>query len=160
MMGTSHRLVNFTMVGAATCSLPAALCAMLGSAFPDSSEWLLWGRARNRHHRRLTHWFVPWLALALLCLHRGGGRAPDLAGLAAGAGQDLWACAGFWCVGCLLHILLDACCGKVPFLVPWRRTFGVHLFRMSPRAGEFSHSEMAVTFFLSATALGAWAARL
>jgi len=157
--GHGHRIVNFTLVGAVTCSLPAALCALLGAAFPDSSEWLLWGRNRNRWHRRLTHWFVPWLALSLLCLDRAGWRTPTLAGLAEGSAGDLWACAGFWLLGGLLHIALDACCGKVPLLLPWRRTFGAHLFRTSPRPGELSPGEMAVTFFLSATALGAWAAR-
>ena len=157
--GHGHRIVNFTLVGAVTCSLPAALCALLGAAFPDSSEWLLWGRNRNRWHRRLTHWFVPWLALSLLCLSRAGWRTPTLAGLTEGESGDLWACAGFWLAGGLLHIAMDACCGKVPFLLPWRRTFGAHLFRTSPRPGELSPGEMAVTFFLSATALGAWAAR-
>ena len=82
--GHGHRIVNFTLVEAITCSLPAALCALLGAAFPDSSEWLLWGRNRNRWHRRLTHWFVPWLALSLLCLARAGWRTPTLAGLTEG----------------------------------------------------------------------------
>ena len=159
MTGRGHRVVTFMLVGAATRSPLAAACAMLGSVFPDTLERPLFGRARNRWHRKLTHWFVPWVAMALFCFHRAGGLLPCAALLDGSGAAALWSCASLWLTGCALHIAEDACCGKTPFLLPWRRDFGVHLFRMSSRAGRMSAGERYFVIAVSLSCLAVWLAR-
>ena len=183
MTGRGHRIVTFMATGALTGSPLAATLGFLGSTLPDSLEYALFGRARNRFHRKLTHWFVPWLALVLFCLYRAGwgldgtggilrygelsvslprvvaGAAPDVLALASGDGRAVWACAAFWALGPVLHILEDACCGKVPFLNPMRRGMGIHLFRMSSRMGEMSVGEKLFALVVSLFCLAAWFGR-
>ena len=79
-----------------------------------------------------------------MCFKRAGWIVPRLAALVDGreAHRDVWACAGFWFVGCLLHILEDAWCGTVPFLRPWKRDIGMHVFHMSNKIGVMSRGEI------------------
>ena len=156
MTGRGHRIVTCMVVGGATGSPLAAAFSLFGATLPDSLERPIWGRNRNRYHRRLTHWFVPWLALALFCFRRAGWGLPVAAALLDGGEGVLWSCAAFWLMGCVLHILEDACCGTVPFLFPMRRTFGVHLFRMSSRIGEMSGGEVAFTLVAVLLSLAGW----
>ncbi len=64
MTGKGHRLSTFAFVLGATGSPVAAVFSFMGSTFPDSSEYMFFGKRRNRYHRRYTHWFIPWLGLA------------------------------------------------------------------------------------------------
>lgn len=143
MTGKGHRISTFAFVAGATASPVAAVFSLLGSTFPDSSEYLIFGKKRNRYHRRYTHWFIPWLVMAVTCFSRSGWIVPRLSALIDGreAHRDVWACAGFWLMGCVLHILEDAWCGTVPFLRPWKRDIGLHVFKMSPKIGEMSYGE-------------------
>ncbi len=184
MTGRGHRIVTFMAIGGMTGSPLAASLGFLSAALPDSLEYTLFGRARNRLHRKLTHWFVPWLALALTCLYHAGwglswtggtlrqgametlswpraiqGALPSVAALASGDGRAIWACAAFWLLGPVLHILEDACCGKVPLFLPWKRGFGAHLFRMSSKVGVMSAGERVFTFLVCLLCLAAWFAR-
>ncbi|MBQ7593577.1 MAG: metal-dependent hydrolase [Synergistaceae bacterium] len=143
MTGKGHRISTFAFVIGATGSPLAAVMSFLGSTFPDSSEYTFFGKRRNRYHRRYTHWFIPWLALAYACFERSGWIVPRISALVDGRGahRDVWACAGFWFMGCVLHILEDAFCGTVPFLRPWKRDVGIHVFHMSKKIGEMSWGE-------------------
>lgn len=144
MTGKGHRLSTFAIVLGATASPLAATFSFMGSTFPDSSEYMFFGKRRNRYHRRYTHWFIPWLALAYVCFSRAGWIVPRLSMLVDGrnAHHDVWACAGFWFMGCVLHILEDAWCGTVPFLRPWKRDIGMHVFHMSKKIGQMSSGEI------------------
>ncbi|MBQ7215428.1 MAG: hypothetical protein IJS39_05535 [Synergistaceae bacterium] len=144
MTGKGHRISTTVIVLGTTGSVLAALMSYMGSTFPDSSEYMFFGKRRNRYHRRYTHWFIPWGLLAYVCFKRAGWIVPRLAALVNGqeAHRDVWACAGFWFAGCLLHILEDAWCGTVPFLRPWKREIGLHVFRMSKKIGEMSRGEI------------------
>ncbi len=144
MTGKGHRLSTFAFVLGATGSPLAATFSFLGSTFPDSSEYVFFGKRRNRYHRRYTHWFIPWLLMALVCFQRSGWIVPRLSVLVDGtnAHLDVWSCAGFWLMGCVLHILEDAWCGTVPFLIPWKRSVGMHVFHMSKKIGEMSRGEI------------------
>ncbi|MCR4818130.1 MAG: metal-dependent hydrolase [Fretibacterium sp.] len=159
MTGHGHRAVTFMVVGSTTGSPLAAAFSLMGAVLPDSLERVvLWGD-RSRYHRRLTHWFIPWLVLTLFCFHHANWSVPSAAALVSGREGTLWGCASFWLMGCLLHILEDACCGTVPLLNPWRASFGIHLFRMAPKAGEMSAGEMAFTLVVVLFSLAAWAKR-
>ena len=143
MTGKGHRLSTTAIVLGATGSPLAAIFSFFGSTFPDSSEYILFGKRRNRWHRRWTHWFIPWALMSYACFKRAGWIVPRLSALIDGrnAHYDVWACAGFWLMGCLLHILEDAWCGTVPFLRPWKRDVGIHVFHMSKKIGEMSRGE-------------------
>ncbi len=143
MTGKGHRLSTFSLVLGATGSPLAATLSFFGSTFPDSSEYVIFGKKRNRYHRRYTHWFLLWLVPACVCFSRAGWIIPRLSALVDGhnAHYDVWACAGFWFMGCVLHILEDAWCGTVPFLRPWKRDVGIHVFHMSKKIGEMSIGE-------------------
>ena len=144
MTGKGHRLSTSAIVFGTTGSILATAMSFFGSTFPDSSEYVFFGKRRNRYHRRYTHWFLPWALLAYVCFKRSGWIVPNLANLIDGheAHRDVWACAGFWFVGCLLHILEDAWCGTVPFLRPWKRDIGIHVFHMSNKIGVMSIGEI------------------
>ena len=144
MTGKGHRLSTTAFVLGTTGSILAATMSLFGSTFPDSSEYIIFGKKRNRYHRRYTHWFIPWGILAYVCFKRSGWIVPNLSVIIDGrnAHNDVWACAGFWFTGCLLHILEDAWCGTVPFLRPWKRDVGIHVFHMSKKIGEMSQGEI------------------
>ena len=67
--------------------------------------------------------------------------------------------AGFWFLGGLTHVLCDACCGKVPLLIPWKKTFGRKFFEMSGARGEMSRGEAIFTGFIVLSCLCAWLKR-
>lgn len=148
MTGKGHRLSTLALVLGTTASPLAAVMSFMGSTFPDSSEHMFFGKRRNRYHRRYTHWWVIWAFLAYVCFLRSGWIVPRISALVDGtnAHRDVWACAGFWFMGCLLHILEDAFCGTVPFLLPWKRTFGFHVFHMSKKYGQLSAGEINFIF--------------
>ena len=148
MTGKGHRMSTFAFVLGTTSSPLAALFSFMGSTFPDSSEYMFFGKRRNRYHRRYTHWFVIWLALSYVCFYRSGWIVPRLSMLVDGrnAHYDVWSCAGFWFMGCLLHVLEDAFCGTVPLFRPWKRDVGMHIFHMSKKIGEMSTGEINFVF--------------
>ncbi|MBQ6773024.1 MAG: hypothetical protein IJP48_03070 [Synergistaceae bacterium] len=159
MTGKGHRITTFSFVLGATGSPLAALMSFLGSTFPDSSEYTFFGKRRNRYHRRYTHWFIPWLVIACVCFSRSGWIVPRLSALIDGfnAHLDVWSCAGFWFMGCVLHILEDAFCGTVPFLLPNKRSVGMHVFHMSKQIGQMSRGEInfvLLTVLISLIAFG------
>lgn len=161
MTGKGHRITTFAFVAGTTGSLFAAGMSFLGSTFPDSVEYTLFGKRRNRYHRRYTHWFIPWLALSLTCFYRSGWIIPRLASLIHGNGadKDVWACAAFWFLGCVLHIIEDSWCGTVPFLFPWKRSFGMHVFKMSSQFGQLSAGERGFIFCVVLLSLIIWVSR-
>ncbi|NLL37681.1 MAG: hypothetical protein GX256_09210, partial [Fretibacterium sp.] len=141
----------------------AALFAALGSVFPDTVEYLIWGSNRARHHRRSSHWFVPWALAFGLAFYLGAeGRIPSLANLLSLPPSRFaaWGCVACWLLGPLLHILTDACCGKIPLLIPWKKTFGIRAFSMSSKRGVMSRGEFVFTAFVALSSLAAWALRV
>jgi len=60
-------------------------------------------------------------------------------------------------MGCVLHILEDAFCGTVPFLLPNKRSVGLHVFHMSKQIGQMSLGEInfvLLTVLISLIAFG------
>lgn len=138
----------------------AAIIAALGSVFPDTVEYLLWGGGRNKHHRKTSHWFIPYLAAFGVCFFVwGNGELPSLNDVLHRRPQALWGCVSFWFLGGLAHILCDAFCGKVPLFNPRKKKFGIKVFEMSKTRGEMSSGEMVFTGFLALSCLWAWLQR-
>ena len=173
MTGKGHRIVTFMAVGGVTGSPLAAALSSISSTLPDSLEYLLFGSARNRCHRGITHWFIPWLGMAAFCFYSAmlppesedgvegflNGIVPRAADIAAGDWRFAWACAAFCFLGPLMHIIEDAFCGKVPFLFPWRRSVGIHLFRASSTGVTMIYGERIFTFMVCLFSLAAWFGR-
>ncbi len=154
-------MTAFAVFMAATGSIFVSALATLGSVFPDSVEHFLWGEGRNRHHRRSSHWFAIYLAGFGLCYYVwGDATLPTLASLFRAFADRSWpvlfSCGAFWFLGGLVHVLCDACCGKVPLLIPWKKTFGRKFFTMSGAYGEMSRGESIFTGFIVLSCLCAW----
>lgn len=164
MTGKGHRITTFALFMATTGSLLVSALATLGSTFPDTVEHFLWREGRNRHHRRTSHWFVLYLAGFCLCFYVwGDATVPSPRHLPEAFANRTWpvlfSCMAFWFTGGLLHILCDACCGKVPLLNPRRKTFGWKFFEMSGAHGEMSTGEAIFTGFIVLSCLCAWLGR-
>jgi hypothetical protein len=151
---------------ATTGSPVASSLAALGSTFPDRVERIfgLFGKGPNRHHRRTSHWFALYGAAFALCFYVWGDATPPRLAdfprlLTSPAWSVVFSCAAFWFLGGLLHVLCDACCGKVPLLIPWKRTFGWKFFQMSKARGEMSRGEAIFTGFIALSCLCAWLLR-
>ncbi|QJA06837.1 metal-dependent hydrolase [Thermosulfurimonas marina] len=122
MTWRAHKTITFSAVYLITHSFPAALIAALSSVFPDFIEFVWWcGRVPRYAHRKGSHWFVPYLAAALLAFY----------GLKTAPAFPAWVAFGvlWFAVGCLAHIVEDALTGRVPLLSPRRRSFGLRFFR-------------------------------
>ena len=108
MTWKSHRVLTGFAVLLYSHNPFYAMAAAFGSTFPDMVEMTLPGPAKW-YHRKLSHWFVPYLA-ALLVLTQ---VAPWL-----GSSHRTFSLIVWFLVGCLAHIAEDAVCGKVPVLDP------------------------------------------
>ena len=164
MTGKGHRITAFAILMATTGSLLASALAAAGSVFPDTIEGILWREGRNRHHRRASHWFAIYLAGFCLCFYVWGDAAlPRPDALPRAFAERSWpvffSCAAFWFLGGFVHVVSDACCGKVPFLNPRKKTFGVKFFQMSKARGEMSAGEAVFVGFVAVSCLYAWSRR-
>lgn len=123
--------MTFAMVFLLTRNIVAAVISTLSSTLPDviegrgfledkdSTQYRRW----SKRHRTWTHWFVPYAAILLACLVVGA----DMRGNHV---QIVAFMVSFLMVGALLHILQDAICGKVPLVNPFKKDFGIKLFRV------------------------------
>lgn len=145
MTWKSHKLITLVVVYTITGNFIVSLIAAAGSILPD----LLEGKSNWKNpkvHRTYTHWFIPYLILIILFssmtdfsllnakegnligflfsnfLSQKENTFGNFINLISFVGQCL-------CFGCLLHIVQDALTGKVPFLNPKKKTFGLKLFK-------------------------------
>lgn len=99
MTWKSHYITTFLTVYALTQSPSAAVCAMVGSTFPDRIELIF----LKKIHRTYSHWFVFYLPFFFLYKE----------------GPSMYF---FWFfMGALLHIVEDAFCGTIPILSPTKK---------------------------------------
>ena len=141
MKWVNHEIVTGVIVYGATGDLLSTAFAMAGAIFPDKVEggpganyWS--SRAR---HRGWSHWPVIYIAiLAIMQM----GLLPQ--------GADVERGATFICIGALLHIVEDAFCGKVPFLLPGQKV-GIKLFKVgSVTEYLFSMAVVILTYIIHA----------
>lgn len=132
MTWVSHKIITFCVVYTLSHNLPFSLLATVGAVLPDALEGKGFLNPTQRQswakkHRKSTHWFVPYLVVFLLSLmvlknplHISFKQIQDKVVI-------LWWLSSGLSLGALLHILEDAISGKVPFLNPQRKSFGVRL---------------------------------
>jgi len=134
----SHKILTASFVFSVTGSGIAALFAAVGSVLPDALEGVPNAknsndmRAWRNRHRKITHWFVPYLvsAICLLFFSRSRGvKGVDIAAVGyffqLHNNEFQYAIISFViafiAVGALLHCLQDAICGTIPSFNPSKR---------------------------------------
>ena len=129
MKWINHNIVTFSTVYMYTNDLCAASMSLLGAVFPDfaegkppqgsSAQYWRW----RKQHRGFSHWLFFYVALLLLLLwarqHYSYFFAHPM-----GATFCL-----YFLIGCILHILEDAICGKVPFF-SLKKKYGIKCFEV------------------------------
>lgn len=117
MKWTNHVLITGAAGYAVTGNIYSALVSAIGAITPDVIEGRPGepGTARydrwRRSHRRLSHWFLPYLSvLAGLLFEAWAGERTAL--------TYYGIC---FLSGCLMHIVEDAFCGNIPSLNPHKK---------------------------------------
>ncbi len=133
MKWVNHEIITGSLVYAFSGGNLACTGAALGGALipdiiegrpPAGDEHPEKARKWRKHHRALSHWFVPY-SLAVIVTVIASFLAPEKIYLLGPAGWFL--------AGCIFHIGEDALCGYVPSLNPAQR-IGTRLFHMgSPK---------------------------
>ncbi len=140
----NHKHTAGAIAFAVTGNPVAVIPAILGSIIPDIIEGMpneedpddynKW----RRGHRRSTHWFIPYLAVfAVLFLYIRKEGFSQMSFSEAFMLFHTPGCLyivfayliGFGALGCLLHVAMDALCGKVPSVNPNKRV-GMKIFRV------------------------------
>jgi len=150
MTWKSHRIVTLSFVYLVTGNLLWAFLSAIGSCIPDQIELAVYKNKAfaKDHHRKTSHWFLPYILLALLALTLScySGLLLWSASLQINdivswftkwdfpfSKFPLWAWISLtiaWlAIGAICHILEDAISGKVPGLNPNKRTIGIRLFK-------------------------------
>jgi len=146
MKWVSHKIITGTAIYTFTGDAFATIVSVAGSTIPDAIE----GKPDNnpfwhKYHRGLSHWFVPYLTFALIFLITAKVKgimsvtAKNFIPLLMNySSLTIIYFAGFFLLGCSMHIFEDFFCGKIPSLNPNKRV-GFKLFYVG------SHVEYAVT---------------
>lgn len=144
MKWVSHKVATAAILYSFSGNLIVASLGVLGSTFPDWIEgkppaqgtpaYAKW----RRKHRQSSHWLPPYFLVCLSCFAYTAQfgfltLAPKTIPLFLY--QPSWAtisllCAhilGCYTLGCVLHILQDALCGRVPLIFP-KYKIGIRLF--------------------------------
>lgn len=138
MRWVNHKIITGSVTYMLTDNIVVSAIATAGSVFPDlvegnfgqpgSKQYYEW----RRRHRQKSHWFVPYLIIAVILLFLGKGAILDslLKILQAIFETNsilhimpyILTAIGFFFVGCLFHILEDSISGSgVPALNPKKR---------------------------------------
>ena len=147
------------MFGATGGDIPYTIAAAVGGIFPDMAEGkppedMEKMKTWKKGHRKWSHWFVPYMALAIIVFlaYIFTGSARMTAGIdivdSIIKGNPLAALPflGWFAMGCVFHIAEDSLCGHVPSLNPRKRT-GVRFFYVGSRM-EYILSFSFVGIFL------------
>ncbi|MEM4204916.1 MAG: metal-dependent hydrolase [Candidatus Methanomethylicaceae archaeon] len=128
MKWQSHKVLTFSIVGFITGSAITAFLSALGSVIPDAIEGHGYKECNTdrywrwkKRHRTMSHW---WFIYAITLF---GGL------FALRCGDTGYKVLGYvvfcFSVGGLCHIAQDALSGKVPFLRPFKKNFGIRLVK-------------------------------
>lgn len=134
MKWTSHKILTGAIVFAFTGNAMASIFAAAGSILPDAIETQ--NRANRNNHRKISHWFVPYLLgflylQGILEYYQFRNLQWDLV-LIETLDYRMAILLGTWIIsmfllGACLHIFEDALCGQVPGVF-YKKWIGVRLF--------------------------------
>lgn len=132
MKWVNHGIVSFSLIYLATGDVFQAGVSVLGSTFPDRIEGFPPDRMEKperywrwrRNHRGKSHFLGAYLLVfvAVMFMKRFFFSESETAVMGLGLAE-------YFLIGCILHILEDMLCGKVPV---WtlRKRYGFQLFRV------------------------------
>ena len=152
----SHKILTGSLVYATTGSKIASIFAAIGSVIPDAIEgYPNTGnyRAWRKHHRQLSHWFVPYITISLLLIfsthflifsNTCSLTFPRLFHINS---NSLIYFFGLMIFGAFLHCVEDAFCGTIPSLNPSSR-IGIHLFYVRSPKEYFFVSLLSILLVL------------
>lgn len=135
MKWTNHTAMTGAITYIISGDIFAAMLSGAGATLPDAIEGKTF---KPGIHRRVSHWFAPYLGLLLasvfyilvldapsrgdiLSLFLSGGNSINPASIIA------FSCL-YIAIGALLHICEDTFCGKVPLFNPNKKEVGMSLF--------------------------------
>lgn len=129
MKWVNHKILTASMVYALFHNPIYSISAAIGSIFPDVVEGRVnildpWSYKKwKKRHRGFSHWIILYLIVlvSLILIGQFVEFSPHWSLL-----RDLLC---FFLVGCILHIIEDAFCGRVPLINPYKRE-GFMMFRM------------------------------
>lgn len=133
MKWINHQIVTGFIVYAATDNALFVASSIVGAVIPDrvegdppkeSSAYWAW----RRRHRTWSHYPLIYLALIGLIVF-GRDYAQSIGLMHLSTFEPLIDALIFLLIGCLLHIVEDAFCGKVPIFTPHSK-HGVKLFKV------------------------------
>ncbi len=143
MKWVSHKAITFSVAYLLSSNFFASLISAIGGVFPDAIEGFHFESVSwKKKHRRFSHWGAMYFFLVLVCFIIGGGlgvlkfNPNDILSLLTSKGQagyiegiKVLSRVLFWFfLGAFFHVLEDAITGKVPFINPTKKTWGVRLF--------------------------------
>ena len=160
MKWISHKIITGIVIHTITGDVFATFASMAGSIMPDAIEGSpdnnpLW----RKYHRGLTHWFVPYLSIALILLITA--RSKGMISVTAhnfipyimqNTSVAIMFYAGFFLFGCSMHIFEDFFCGKIPSLNPKKR-IGRNLFYVGSQT-EYAITLSAIIVFVLIKLIG------
>lgn len=151
MVWKSHQAVTAVTVYAVTRNIPATIIATMASVFPDWIEFRIPFVNWESFHRTYCHFWafyaIPLIALYLFMgvvgIHLFGSGAEFSRSIFSlkvelGGSQPFYMAkdflpivcnVGFWfLIGCLMHIVEDSICGRIPITSPTQRAHLVRFF--------------------------------
>lgn len=145
MTWRNHRIVTFSVIYVLTGNVLWSILAAAGSTIPDHIEFLMYKTPSKWQHRKWTHWFVPYLMLAIVGLIIAYyskvllwsktlqlTHLSSLDQIISNINITWWGWVGLvsaWlAIGAICHVLEDAITGTVPGLNPKKRSFGIKWF--------------------------------
>lgn len=148
MRWMSHKLVTFAGMMTLTHNVGLSVATALCSVFPDSIEFFCKNFTNRRIHRQASHYFVPYLAVAIVSyyfLYNTIGLSPFSFNLslifALSLHQIPSVILGYMLLsvslGSLFHILEDSVCGTVPGLTLKGKRFGKTFFKVNTMEEDF-----------------------
>ena len=146
MKWISHKVATAAILYSFTGNIIVAGTGVLGSTFPDWIEGKPPARGTpayakwRRKQRQGSHWLPPYFIICLSCFAytaQFGFLTLAPSSIPLFLYQPSWATIsvllahllGCYSLGCVLHILQDALCGKVPLIFP-KYKIGIRLFKV------------------------------
>ena len=124
MTWKSHRITTFAVVTALTGNLFAGVISSYASHLPDKIEFSLLRSPvlRGKYHRTYTHWLLAYLIIAVVLFSYMAANNIQFLGFVTISSMTvenlLINLLLYVTLGCIMHILEDAPCGKVPVFFP------------------------------------------
>ena len=173
MTNLSHFFITTTVSYKLTHNTMLCILTGLGSIFPDYIELALLPKRKkddfinhyvrgyvfSKIHRKLFHWFVPYVVVAVIAVivepdilrYVIAGKADSVSSIISHLFSNYRLLINystfFFSLGVISHIALDSLSGKVPSINPFCKNFGISLIK-TRSISEALFSTLLISFLL------------